>query len=160
MKDNFRGLKLSGLGFIGEKPEWWKQRPQHRNHFANDKGAQVTKYFISFNDGDMTFPEEDFEAVGDAAHAVMAEAINAGVWINGGGFRGYSPVVVFENGEIKEGPLQQSPVHIGGFAIVNVDSDDEAFEWARKIAVACRCAQEVRKILDDPEQDLLLLDVK
>lgn len=116
----------------------------------------MTRYFISFNDGDMTFPEEDFSAVGKAAHAVMAEAINSGVWVHGGGFMGYDPVVVGGGGKITNGPLQASPVHLGGFAIVNVDSDTEASEWARKIAVACRCSQEVRKIMDDPEQIELL----
>ena len=116
----------------------------------------MTRYFISFNDGDMTFPDEDFANVGKAAHAVMAEAINAGVWVHGGGFLGYSPSVVAGDGKITPGPLQESPVHHGGFAIVDVSSDAEASEWARKIAVACRCSQEVRRIMDDPEQmDLL-----
>jgi len=39
---------------------------------------------------------------------------------------------------------------IGGFAVVDVPSRDEAVEWAAKIAVACRCAQEVRELLPDP----------
>jgi hypothetical protein len=116
----------------------------------------MTRYFISFNDGDMTFPETDFAEVGKAAHAVMAEAIKAGVWVHGGGFMGYNPFVVEGDGKITIGPLQASPVHLGGFAIVNVDSDAEASEWARKIAVSCRCSQEVRKIMDDPEQESLL----
>ncbi len=116
----------------------------------------MTRYFISFNDGDMTFPEEDFAAVGEAAHEVMAEAINAGAWVHGGGFWGYSPFVVSGDGKVTEGPLQDSPVHIGGFAVVDVQTDEEAFEWARKIAVSCRCSQEVRKIMDDPEQDNLM----
>lgn len=104
----------------------------------------------------MTFPEEDFADVGKAAHAVMAEAIGAGVWVHGGGFMGYSPTVVSGDGTVSLGPLQESLVHLGGFAIVDVNSDAEASEWARKIAVACRCSQEVRRIMDDPEQmDLL-----
>jgi hypothetical protein len=31
-----------------------------------------------------------------------------------------------------------------------VPSRAEALEWAAKIAVACRCAQEVRELLPDP----------
>ncbi|MEI8067290.1 MAG: YciI family protein [Actinomycetes bacterium] len=120
----------------------------------------MTRYFISFNDGDMTFPEEDFAAVGEAAHAVMAEAINEGIWVHGGGFWGYSTVVVSGDGSVREGPLQESNVHIGGFAIVDVDSDASAHEWARKIAVSCRCSQEVRKIMDDPEQVRLMSERK
>ena len=55
---------------------------------------------ISFNDGDMTFPEEDFPAVGAAAHAVMQEGVQAGIWLRGGGgFFGYEPRVVDAEGE-------------------------------------------------------------
>ena len=45
---------------------------------------------------------------------------------------------------------------IGGFAVVGVASREEALEWAAKIAVSCRCAQEVRELLPDPEQDAML----
>jgi hypothetical protein len=38
----------------------------------------MTRYLISFDDGAMTFPEEDFPDVTDAAHAVMNEAKDAG----------------------------------------------------------------------------------
>jgi len=31
-----------------------------------------------------------------------------------------------------------------------VPSREEALKWAAKIAVACRCAQEVREFLPDP----------
>jgi hypothetical protein len=37
-----------------------------------------------------------------------------------------------------------------------VPSREEALAWAAKIAVACRCAQEVRAIGDDPEQEAML----
>lgn len=111
----------------------------------------MTRYLISFNDGDMTFPDEELPAVGDAAHKVVREAMAAGVWITGGGFEGYSPRVIGMDAAVKDGPLQETSAHFGGFSIVDVDSDAEALEWARKIAVACRCAQEVRKIMYDPE---------
>ncbi len=115
----------------------------------------MARYSISFNDGDMDFPKEDFPAVGEAAHAVMRDAINAGVWLVGGGYQGYSPRVVGTDGSVVDGPLAQSPVHIGGFAIIDVATDEEALAWARRIAVACRCDQEVRKIMEDPEQESL-----
>lgn len=103
----------------------------------------------------MNFPDEDFPAVGEAAHKVMRNAMASGAWVVGGGFEGYSPRVVTEYGPVKDGPLRESPVHIGGFCVIDVATDEEALGWARKIAVACRCAQEVRKIMDDPEQELL-----
>ncbi len=115
----------------------------------------MSRYLISFNDGDMNFPVEDFVAVGEAAHKIMREAMAAGVWIVGGGFKGFSPRVVGVDGSVKDGPISESPVHIGGFSIIEVATDAEALDWAKKIAVSCRCAQEVRKIMDDPEQELL-----
>jgi hypothetical protein len=57
---------------------------------------------------------------------------------------------------VTDGPFPETKEVIGGFAIVNVPSREEALEWAAKIAVACRCAQEVRELLPDPpgfEQD-------
>jgi hypothetical protein len=37
-----------------------------------------------------------------------------------------------------------------------VPSREEALQWAAKIAVACRCAQEVRELMPDSEQDAML----
>ena len=105
----------------------------------------------------MKFPEKDLPAVGAAAHAIMREAIAAGVWIIGGGFKGYFPQVVGIDGSVTPGPITETAAHIGGFSVINVKSEAEALRWAKKIAVACRCAQEIRIIMDDPEQDDLLV---
>ena len=48
------------------------------------------------------------------------------------------------------------PEAIGGLTIVEVPSREEALEWAAKIAVGCRCAQEVREFGPDPELDEML----
>jgi transposase len=40
--------------------------------------------------------------------------------------------------------------------LVDAPSREEALAWAAKIAVACRCAQEVWELLPDPEQDAML----
>jgi len=46
----------------------------------------MTRYLISFNDGAMEhIPDEDMPAVGKAAHAVVQEALNAGVYLFAGG---------------------------------------------------------------------------
>jgi hypothetical protein len=42
-------------------------------------------------------------------------------------------------------------VVVGGFSIIEVASREEALAWAGRIAEACRCAQEVREIMFDPE---------
>ena len=110
----------------------------------------MTRYLISFDDGAMTFPEEELPDVDKAAHQVVHEAQEAGVWVFGGGIKGHELSVVATNGMVTGGPSPGTKAHIGGFAIVDVASREEALEWAAKIAVACRCAQEVREILPDP----------
>ena len=53
--------------------------------------------------------------------------------------------VVSTDGTVTDGP--ESKAYIGGFSVVDVPSRDEALTWAAKIAVACRCAQEVREFV-------------
>jgi hypothetical protein len=111
----------------------------------------VTRYLISFDDGAMTFPEEDLPDVDRAAHAVTKEAQDAGVWVFGGGLTNHEEAsMVAIDGSVTGGPFTQSRQYLGGFAVVDVPSRDEALRWAAKFAVACRCAQEVREILFDP----------
>ncbi|MEY4100934.1 MAG: hypothetical protein RLZZ567_176, partial [Actinomycetota bacterium] len=50
--------------------------------------------------GDMEVAENEWTEVGNAAHAVMREAIDEGVWIFGGGFLGYTPEVVKREPEV------------------------------------------------------------
>jgi hypothetical protein len=52
----------------------------------------VTRYLISFDDGAMTFPEEGLPDVAEAAHAVVQEARDAGVWVFGAGLGSLQPV--------------------------------------------------------------------
>jgi len=110
----------------------------------------MTRYLISFDDGAMTFPEEDLAEVGKAAHEVVRAAQAAGVWVTGGGVKGHELSVVATDGMVTNGAYPKTREHIGGFAIVDVRSREEALEWAAKIAAACRCAQEVRELLPDP----------
>jgi len=110
----------------------------------------MTRYLISFDDGAMTFPDEDLPAVDKAAHEVVEAAKKAGVWVFGGGVASQRASVVATDGTVKDGPFPETKAVIGGFAIIDVSSREKAVEWAAKIARACRCAQEVREILADP----------
>ena len=111
----------------------------------------MTRYLISFDDGAMTFPEEDLPDVAEAAHAVVREAKDAGVWVFGGGLKSQEEVsVVATDGTVTDGPHPESKAYVGGFSVVDVPSREEALAWAAKITVACRCAQEVREFVFDP----------
>src|ERR1700754_5213187 len=97
----------------------------------------MTQYLISFGAHAMDhIAEEDAPAVASAAHATVQEAITAGVYVSAGG-------------------LANEPASVG-YTVVDVPSREEALRWAAKIAVACRCAQEVRQIGVDPELDAML----
>lgn len=114
----------------------------------------MARYLISFDAHAMDhIPAEEMAAAGKAAHAVLQEAADAGVWVIGGGLENQPASIVATDGRAADGPY---PEAIGGFAVVDVLSRQEALAWAAKIAVACRCAQEVRELMPDPEQDAIL----
>jgi hypothetical protein len=80
----------------------------------------MTLYLISFDDGAMTFPEEELPAVGEAAHGVCFEAIDAGVWVFGGGLLDHEEALtVATDGTVTDGTVAGKQ-HLGGFAIVDV----------------------------------------
>ena len=117
----------------------------------------MPRYLISFNDGAMDhIPAEDFPEVGKAANAVAQEAVNAGVWVYGAGLERQRASVVATDGTIMDGPYPETKEVIGGFCVVDVPTREEALAWAAKTAVACRCAQEVRELMPDPEQEAML----
>jgi hypothetical protein len=110
----------------------------------------MAKYLISFDDGAMTFPEEELPDVADAVRAVRMKARDAGVWVFSAGLLHQVPSVVATDGTVTDGPYPETKEHLGGFAVVDVPSREEALEWAARIAAACRCAQEVFELLPDP----------
>lgn len=112
----------------------------------------MPRYLISFDDGAMDhISHEDLPVVGEAAHAVVQAAKDAGVWIFGAGLQRQQATIVGTDGGITDGPFPETKAVLGGFALVEVASHDEALEWATRFAGACRCAQEVREIMYDPE---------
>lgn len=114
----------------------------------------MPRYLISFNDGAMDhIPDEDWPAVGKAAHEVDQAIVDAGVWVFSAGLQRQQASVVGTDGVVTDGPYPETKEVIGGFAVVDVPSREEALTWAAKIAAACRCPQEVRELMPDPETD-------
>jgi hypothetical protein len=117
----------------------------------------MTRYLISFDAGAMDhIAEEEMPDVGKAAHAVVQEAINTGVWVFGTGLERQRANVVATDGTVTDGPYPETKEVIGGFSVIDVASRQEALAWAAKIAVGCGCAQEVRELMPDPETDAML----
>ena len=96
-------------------------------------------------------PTGDLGEVGEAAHAVAREAKAAGIWIFGCGVERQQSKIVAPDGTVTEGPVPESKAVIGGFSIIEVPNKQAAIAWAERIAKACRCKQEVREIMFDPE---------
>jgi hypothetical protein len=113
----------------------------------------VTRYLISFPSSAMDhIPADELPAVGEAAHAVVREARADGVWVFGGGLaEEVAPVLVTGDGTITAGTYPETAELDGGFAVLDLPSREAALEWGAKIAAACRCAQEVREFMPDPE---------
>jgi hypothetical protein len=110
----------------------------------------MTRYLISFDDGTMIIPAGELPDVAKAANAVVQEAQDAGVWVFGGGLESQRASIVGTDGVVTDGPYPETKEVLGGFAVVEVPTREEALQWAAKIAVACRCAQEVRELILDP----------
>lgn len=107
----------------------------------------MPRYLISFDHGAMDhISDEEGPAVGEAAHAVVQEAMDAGVFVFAGGCEKAS--VVAPDGAVTD--ATEDKAYIGGLTIVDVPTREEALEWSAKIAVACRCPQEVRAFMPDP----------
>ena len=111
----------------------------------------MTKYLISFPSRAMEVPDGEWEVVVRESHAVVQQAKDAGVWVFGGGINeSVAPVRVAGDGSVTAGAYPENERLSGGFTVVEVPTRDAALEWAARIAVACRCAQEVRELLPDP----------
>jgi hypothetical protein len=113
----------------------------------------MTHYLISFPSSAMDhIPADEMPAVGEAAHAVVRQAMDEGVWVFGGGLsEDVEPVLVAGDGAITSGTYPQNKEFDGGFAVLDLPTWEAALEWAAKLATACRCAQELREFMPDPE---------
>lgn len=111
----------------------------------------MSKYLIYFNQawvGDHS--EEWFAGRGPLARAVTGDMKAAGVYVFGGGLE-EDPADAFTaddtSGQLTftDGPYVPNPQFLGGFVVIDVASEQEAREWAGKVAEACGWPQEVRR---------------
>jgi hypothetical protein len=111
----------------------------------------MTKYLISFPSAAMQVPLGELHEVADAAHAVIREMKDAGVYVFGGGIdESVPPVLVAADETVSEGTYPETALLDGGFTVIEAASREDAVRWAAKTAAACRCAQELREFRYDP----------
>ncbi|MBI3792316.1 MAG: transcription initiation protein [Gemmatimonadetes bacterium] len=112
----------------------------------------MSKYLISFPSAAMHVAPGELEAVSRDAHAVIDDAKAAGVYVFGGGIdESVPPVLVSGDGQVTDGGYPWAPTLDGGFCVLEVPTRDAAITWAARIATACRCAQELRVFMFDPQ---------
>lgn len=110
----------------------------------------MTKYLISFPSEAMVLTDEECPIVAADAHAVIEDAKTTGVYVFGGGIEEQvEPVLVSADGTVSTEIYPDSRLK-GGFTVLDLPTREDAVEWARKIAVACRCSQELREFMVDP----------
>jgi hypothetical protein len=111
----------------------------------------MTKYLISFPSEAMVLADDELPVVAADAHAVIAEAKAAGLYVFGGGIdEQVEPVLVSAEGSVTTEIYPGSELR-GGFTVLELPTPDDAVVWARKIAAACRCSQELREFGYDPQ---------
>lgn len=100
----------------------------------------------------MVFTPDELPELMAAGHAVIQAAKDSGVYVFSGGIDdSVAPVLVAGDGSVTDETYPETTYLNGGFAIFDVPTRAEAVEWAARIAVACRCSQELREFGDDPE---------
>ncbi len=110
----------------------------------------MTKYLVAIHHPDNYDPAvtED-EAMARDIDELNKEMVAAGVRIFVGGLHPSSTARTLRaqpNGEvvITDGAYLETQEHVGGFWVLEAADLDEALEWGRKAAVACRAPVEVR----------------
>jgi hypothetical protein len=110
----------------------------------------MTQYLVAIHHPDDYDPSvaED-EAMSRDIDVLNDEMIAAGVRVFVGGLRPAScarSLRALPNGEVRitDGPYLETKEHVGGFWVLQATDLDEALEWGRKAAVACRAPVEVR----------------
>ena len=109
----------------------------------------MTQYLVAIHHPDDYDPSVETEAMSRDIDTLNDEMVAAGARIFAGGLRPASSAKSLRaqpNGKvlITDGPYLETKEHIGGFWVLKAADLDEALEWGRKAAVACRAPVEVR----------------
>ena len=107
------------------------------------------QYLVAIHHPDDYDPSVEDEAMHRDIDDLNDEMVAAGVRVFVGGLRPIGDAKSLRagpNGEtlVTEGPYLETREHVGGFWVLNAADIDEALDWGRKAAVACRAPVEVR----------------
>ncbi len=109
----------------------------------------MTQYMVAIHHPDDFAPGSDGEDATRDIRALNEEMVAAGVRVFVGGMAPAGQAVSIRvraggNPVVTDGPYMESKEHIGGFWVLECATRDEALDWGRKAAIACRAPVEVR----------------
>ena len=115
----------------------------------------MTEYMLSVYMGDgPALTEEEMAQTFKDVDVVNGEMQAQGAWVFAGGLHpaDTATVISVKDGDVltTDGPYAETKEQLGGFWIIRADDLDAALELARRGAVACRGAVEVRPFQDVP----------
>ena len=110
----------------------------------------MTQYLVAIHHPDDYDPSVETKATIEEIHALNREMIAAGIRVFVGGLhpvKSAKSLRAQPGGKvlITDGPYLETKEHIGGFWVLEATDMNEALEWGRKAAVACRAPVEVRQ---------------
>lgn len=109
----------------------------------------MTQYLVAIHLPDDFDPTTEDEATHRDIDVLNDEMVAAGVRVFVGGLTPISEAVSVRRRPdsqllVTDGPYLETKEHIGGFWVLELATREEAVEWGRKAAVACRAPVEVR----------------
>jgi len=117
----------------------------------------MKQYLVAIHHPDDYDPSvSEDEAMDHAIDVLNEEMVATGVRIFVGGLHPASTaksLKVQPDGEVlvTDGPYLKTTEHVGGFWVLAAADLDEALEWGRKAAIACRAPVEVRPFHCQPD---------
>lgn len=105
------------------------------------------QYLVAIYHPDDYDPSTEDEATIRDISALNVEMVEAGIRVFAGGLQSPKRAKSLRRSArkvgITDGPYLETKEHVGGFWVLEVDDLDEALEWGRKAAIACRTPVEV-----------------
>ena len=117
----------------------------------------MTQYLVAIHHPENYDPSLEGPTMERDIDVLNEEMIAKGVRIFAGGLRSASSAKSLRrqpDGKVlvTDGPYLETKEHIGGFWILEAADMNEALEWGRKAAVACRAPVEVRPFHMMPDE--------
>ena len=109
----------------------------------------MTQYLVAIHHPDDFEPSSETETTRQDILALNREMVAAGVRVFVGGLAPVNESISVRRRPdgallVTDGPYLETKEHIGGFWVLDCAGMDEALEWGRKAAIACRAPVEVR----------------